>query len=185
MKCTSCHEGTLSPGFIDSLFRAHICSHCGGNWVLIEDFLAWKESNPEYSFAKDIGYAEGEDIDSAKAMLCPVTGSLMSKFRISSNTNHRIDYSASVGGIWLDKGEWQLLKQEGLAASLNVLVTQSWQRNIRAETAKDNFVDMYEAKFGKDVYAKIKELREWLQSQPQKSDLRAYLLADDPYSAER
>jgi len=181
MKCTSCNEGELTPGFIDNLFRAHVCNNCGGNWVLIEDFLSWKEKNPEYQFADNVKY--GEELgESTKALLCPVTGALMSKFRMSSKTNHRVDYSFSVGGIWLDKGEWELLKGEGIAGSLNTLVTQSWQKNVRAETAKDNFADIYAEKFGSESYDKIKEVRQWLQSQPQKADLRAYMLADDPYS---
>ncbi len=41
----------------------------------------------------------------------------MRKLRLSTTTEHRIDYSASVAGVWLDKGEWQLLKEEGLAGS--------------------------------------------------------------------
>ncbi|WP_245556355.1 TFIIB-type zinc ribbon-containing protein [Algicola sagamiensis] len=109
----------------------------------------------------------------------------MRKLRISAQHAHRLDYSNSVGGIWLDKGEWELLKAEGLAGSLNAIVTQTWQNKIRQETALNNFVEIYESKFGKETYKKAKEIRQWLQSQPQKADLRAYLLAEDPYSAEK
>jgi len=55
--------------------------------------------------------------ESKQAILCPVTGTIMRKLRLSTSTAHRIDYSASVGGVWLDKGEWDLLKKEGLAGS--------------------------------------------------------------------
>ena len=184
MKCTACQQGNLIPSFMDGLLRSHTCDHCGGNWVLIEDFLSWKEKNPNFQFAENIEYAEEAD-ESSRALLCPITGAIMTKFRISSTNNHRLDYSASVGGIWLDKGEWQLLKEAGIAGSLNSIVTQSWQQQLRAETTKDHFQQMYEAKFGTDVYTKVKALREWLYAQPQKSDLRAYLLAEDPYSAEK
>ncbi|ODS22299.1 hypothetical protein AB835_14970 [Candidatus Endobugula sertula] len=184
MKCTKCKEGQFIPGFIDSLFRAHICNNCGGNWVLIEDFVTWKEKNPEYQFANDL-QVEEEPTESPQALLCPVTGALLLKFKISSATNHRIDYSAAVGGIWLDKGEWALLKTSGVAGSLNHIVTQSWQHQLRTETAKENFQKLYTSKFGKETYAKVKEVRDWLQSQPQKADLRAYILAEDPYSTEK
>ncbi len=184
MKCTACNEGVLTPSFIDSLFRAHTCNHCGGNWILVEDFLAWQENNPEHQFDDELEYEE-ELSESSKALFCPITGSLMTKFRISSKTSHRIDYSVTTGGIWLDQGEWLLLKQEGIAGSLNRIVTQPWQNKIRAQNTKDNFIHMYESKFGKENYAKVKELKNWLQSHPQKADLRAYLLADDPYSAKK
>lgn len=60
-----------------------------------------------------------------------------------------------------------------------------WQHKIRQDSARDTFAELYSAKFGEDVYSRIKELRKWLQSQEQKADLRAYLLAEDPYSAEK
>lgn len=181
MKCTKCQLGQLMPVFVDSLFRGHTCNHCGGSWVLVEDFVAWKEKNPEHQFTRDF-QVEEEVVDSAQALLCPVTGTLMTKFKISSDTSHRLDYSAAVGGIWLDKGEWELLKKSGVAGSLNHIVTQSWQQQLREETTKDNFQELYTAKFGQDTYEKAKELRAWLQAQPQKADLRNYILAEDPYT---
>lgn len=182
MKCTSCKLGNLAPSFIDGQFRAHTCDNCGGNWILIEDYVSWKERNPEFIFDEN----QRIEVDESKqAILCPVTGTIMRKFRLSSTTEHRVDYSTSVGGVWLDKGEWELLKVEGLAGSLNSLLTAHWQRNIRLNSTKDNFTEIYQDKFGEETYRKIKELREWLYLQSNKADLRAYLLAEDPYSAEK
>jgi len=182
MKCTSCKQGELIPSFIDGQFRAHTCSNCSGNWLLIEDYVAWKERNSQFSFDETL---ECEIDESKQALLCPVTGAIMRKLRLSTTTEHRIDYSASVGGVWLDKGEWDLLKKEGLAGSLNAVLTAHWQRNIRLNSTKDNFTEIYSDKFGKESYDKVKALREWLYQQPNKADLRAYLLAVDPYSANK
>lgn len=185
MLCTGCETGTLFPSFIEGLFKAHTCSDCGGDWVLIQDYAAWRERHIDYEFAKDIHFEEINIADTKDAMLCPYTQTIMRKFKISATSTHRLDYSAAVGGLWLDKGEWELLVSGGLAGSLNGLVTDAWQRKIRQTSAKDSFVDIYHDKFGNDVYTKIKEIREWLNNQPQKADLRAYLLAEDPYSAKR
>ncbi|MGL6159285.1 zf-TFIIB domain-containing protein [Microbulbifer sp.] len=184
-KCTSCNSGVLKPHFLDELFRAHICSACGGNWILIEDYVAWKEHNPQHTFPSDLDFAQVDVADSRKALLCPVSGAIMQKFRISSRSDRRVDYSPAVGGLWLDKGEWELLKSEGLAGSLNAVVTHQWQQKVRQESARGTFSEIYRQKFGEEVYEKIKDLRAWLQAQPQKADLRAYLLAEDPYSAEK
>ncbi|WP_236702646.1 zf-TFIIB domain-containing protein [Thalassomonas actiniarum] len=182
MKCTSCNAGELVPSFIDGLFRAHTCSNCQGNWILIEDYVAWKERNPEFTFDDNVNY---EVEDTKKAILCPVTGTIMRKFRLTASNTYRIDYSAGVGGVWLDSGEWELLKEEGLAGSLNAVLTSHWQKNIRTISTKDNFYEIYLDKFGQETYEKVKELRTWLEKQPNKADLRAYLLAEDPYSAEK
>ena len=109
----------------------------------------------------------------------------MRKFKITAGTAHRVDYSASVGGIWLDKGEWDLLKTEGVAGTLNNVVTQQWQKQIRAESTASNLSAIYTQKFGDEAYQKVKSLREWLNAQPGKADLRTYLLAEDPYFVDR
>lgn len=185
MLCTSCQTGILTPSSIEGLFKAHTCSDCGGDWVLIEDYAVWRERHPDYEFAEDIYFEEINITDTKEAMLCPVTRTIMRKFKISATNTHRLDYSAAVGGLWLDKGEWDLLVSGGLAGSLNALVTDAWQRRIRQTSAKDSFVDIYHDKFGEDVYIKLKEIRAWLNTHPQKADLRAYLMAEDPYSAKR
>ncbi len=182
MKCTSCKQGELLPSYIEGQFRAHTCSNCKGNWILIEDYVTWKERNPQFTFDET---TTCEIDETKKAVLCPVTGTIMRKMRLSTATDHRIDYSASVGGVWLDTGEWELLKSKGLAGSLNAVLTAHWQRNVRMNSTKDNFTEIYKDKFGEESYNKIKELRSWLNSQPNKADLRAYLLAEDPYSADK
>ena len=182
MKCTNCKQGDLLPSFIEGQFRAHTCSSCEGSWIFIEDYVYWRKRNPQLTFNPEITIDAEE---SKQALLCPVTGTIMRKLKLNTSTEHRIDYSASVGGVWLDKGEWELLKEEGLAGSLNAVLTSQWQRNIRINSTKDNFSEIYKDKFGADAYNKVKELREWLYQQPNKADLRAYLLAEDPYSAEK
>lgn len=187
MKCTSCNSGYLKPSFIDELFRSHTCTACGGNWILIEDYVSWKERHPEHTFATCLTASEEEIVtrDTKKALLCPVTGAIMQKFRFSAGSDRRIDYSPPVGGIWLDRGEWELLKAEGLSGSLNAVVTSQWQKELRENSAREGFAEIYRNKFGDEAYSKIREMRAWLLSQENKSDLRAYLLAQDPYSAER
>lgn len=185
-RCTSCKQGLLEPGFIEELFRAHICSSCGGSWILVEDYLSWKRQNPEYQFPdelKTLSNVVGED--SKRAILCPASGAIMQKLSIMAGSEHRLDYSPAVGGIWLDKGEWELLKSEGLAGSLNFLVTHEWQKKVRESKAQETFSEVYRAKFGDELYSKVKEIREWLYSQEKKTEILAYLTAEDPYSAER
>ncbi len=182
MKCTRCQQGNLAPSFMDELFRAHTCTNCEGNWILIEDYIAWKERNPKVTFDAANDY---QIDDAAQAILCPMTGLIMRKLKLSTATEHRLDYSASVGGVWLDKGEWELLKEKELAGSLNSILTAHWQRNIRLNNSADNFAQLYKDKFGEADYCKLKDFRTWLHEQPNKSDIRAYLMAEDPYSAEK
>ncbi len=44
------------------------------------------------------------------------------------------------------------------------------------------FEAIYTERFGPDDYAKVKAIREWLQTQSNRNMLIAYLLEKDPYS---
>lgn len=186
MHCTACDGGELMLNAVDGLFTCHLCQNCGGHWLLIKNFLDWKEKNPNHDFSTTVS-GELEAIDSIRALFCPETGVIMSKFKISLKNSHRIDYSAKVGGIWLDKGEWELLKQEGLAGSLNAIITSAWQNKLRSQRSAENFSAIYKEKFGEDDYKKLKAFREWLDIQPssQRMAMKNYLAAVDPYSAEK
>ncbi|MFK7976411.1 MAG: zf-TFIIB domain-containing protein [Halioglobus sp.] len=179
MKCPSCKTDSLEPAFIEKQFRAHSCSTCSGDWILIEDFVYWSERSevapPEQDAA---GYLPE---DSKNALICPVTGTIMQKYRISNASDHKLDYSPQVGGVWLDAGEWQFLKGQGLASQIGRIFTDSWQSQLRAKDTQATFVSLYERKFGTDDYRKAQEVRAWLASSDKKAELRAYLLAEDPY----
>ena len=178
MECTSCKKGILREIKLDDLFRAHQCSNCESLWVMIDDYLEWDGENKEPFDGELI-----ESNDSSKALLCPRSGSLMRKFKINSKTSHRIDYSAQIGGVWLDKGEWELLKQEGLSSSLNSILTEVWQRDIHRQEKRKNIATLYEKRLGKASYEKIKRVRDWISSHDNADELLSYLIAKDPYDS--
>lgn len=184
MKCTRCKKGELRPSYIDDLLPGHTCNHCQGNWIYLSDYLRWLEKDVDIKAdneTKEISLDE----EKHEVMICPKTGGVMLKYRISKETDHRLDLSPAVNGIWLDKGEWELLKQEGLATSLNQIFTEPWQRKIREENAQDTFDAMYENEFGAEDHQRLKEFRTWLDSKDKKSSMLAYLTAENPYSASK
>ncbi len=179
MKCPSCKSNTLFPSFIEASFRSHTCKTCKGNWVLIEDYVFWSTRQSFNTHVEEVSF----DLeDSTKALLCPMTGRIMMKYKINNLTDHKLDYSPSVGGVWLDSGEWEYLKTQGLANALGRIFTESWQREIRAGNTKATLEELYKSKFGEHDYQKLKEIREWVSSLDNKEDARSYLLSKDPYS---
>lgn len=179
MKCPTCKSDSLEPSFIEKLFRSHSCSQCNGDWILIEDFVYWSVRSDVAAVEQDAAGYLAED--TKNALICPVTGTIMQKYRISNASDHKLDYSPKVGGVWLDSGEWQYLKEQGLAPQIGSIFTDSWQNQLRANDTQATFVSLYEKKFGSEDYRKAKEVRAWLVSNDKKAELRAYLLAEDPY----
>lgn len=178
MQCTACKTGKLTPCFLEPGLRAHECDHCGGHWLYVEDFVQWKANGGVLGEVEHPPTIE----ESASALTCPATGRLMQKYRIASGSNHKLDYSPHTGGLWLDKGEWALLKEYGLAGSVGHIVTDAWQRKIRTDDAKATLEAVYRRKFGDANYEKLLATREWLNEQENKADMRAFLLARDPFS---
>ncbi len=179
MKCSSCRTGTLNPSYLEGLFACHTCTDCAGNLIILSDFLRWQAQNPETDLTVNAG-VEIEAQETSKAMICPKTGGLMTKYKISADTEHRLDLSPTINAIWLDKGEWALLKSKGLAHKLNTIFTNHWQHEIRDNEASEVLSALYQRKFG-DRYDEVKQLRASLLSMENRSEVIAYLLADDPY----
>lgn len=184
MLCPSCKQTSLHYTQFEENLPCKQCSNCGGSWLLLSDYLQWQTTLTAAQVAEATDFHVDEIQDSKKALLCPVSGVLMLKFRISSKTHHRLDLSPAANGIWLDKGEWEFLKAEGLAGKLNYIFTAPWQKQIQAESAKEMFEALYTQRFGAEDYHRLKEFRAWLDSKD-KAQMLAYLLAKDPYAAVR
>lgn len=180
MKCTSCGAGTLNPSYLEGLLPCHTCSNCGGNLLMLSDYLRWLDQNPDAVLAAEPA-SKVEPSESSKALTCPKTGRLMTKYKISSDSDHRLDLSPSINAIWLDRGEWKLIKEKGLAGRLNAIFTHHWQQEIKSQASADVMAVLYQRRFGDD-YKIIKEFREKLHSLETKSEALAYLMAEDPYA---
>ena len=182
MKCTSCRQGVLKSAYLDDLFPCYTCNHCGGNWIYLRDYLRWLEKNEDV--ANETPDTEIVINETKGVMACPKTGKLMLKYRISKDQDYMLDLSPDINGIWMDKGEWELLKKAGLARHLNAIFTEPWQRKIRQGKSKDTLEAMYIKEFGANDYQKLKEIREWIYRKANKAEFLAYLLAENPYSVQ-
>ncbi|MFK8018450.1 MAG: hypothetical protein AB8B86_01660 [Pseudomonadales bacterium] len=185
MKCTSCKQGELAPAHIDNMLPSNTCTQCGGSLIFLKDYLRWRDlhGDVEGSVAAKQGNTETDEADeSRRALICPVSGKLMLKFRISKETDRKIDLSPSINAIWLDKGEWALLKTNGVANHLNEVFTHTWQRKVREANSRDTLDAMYAEDFG-EHYGAVKEFKKIVEKLECKPELIAYLVADDPYEA--
>lgn len=180
MKCSSCKVGTLEASRLEGLFASHSCNNCGGDLILLGDFMQWQKRNPATDLSIDANI-ETVTQETSTAMICPISGTLMTKYKISADTEHRLDLSPTINAVWLDKGEWNLLKEKGLANKLNNIFTDHWQRNIIDDETSEVLNDLYIKKFGTH-YEEIKIFKKMLDKMKNSREVIAYLLADDPYS---
>jgi Zn-finger nucleic acid-binding protein len=184
MQCTSCKTGQLKQSKLDKTLACHICDNCGGHWIKLDDYMEWhKTQEPLQAVVEEIG-VEVDTLESTQALLCPESGAIMTKFHITSDTDHNIDWCNKSAAIWLDKGEWELLKEKGVADKLNQIFSEQWQEKIITETSRNTREAFLTNKLGEENYSRLKLVRTWFheQSAEDKALMVTFLVSKDPFS---
>ena len=181
MQCTACKQGKLVYTYIEDSLPCHQCTSCSGHWLKLDAYLSWLsriESNADSLEKTDFDFYAA---DSKQVLICPETGSLMLKFKVSNHMDCHIDYSSACAGLWLDAGEWEVLKQAGLILQLNQIATEVWQSRLRKQRTHSVFEEKYEKLFGEEDHQRLKELRAWLGEKEKAREMLAYLSSKNPY----
>jgi len=181
MSCPVCN-GELKLKSLSRYLSGQCCTSCNGITFTLAEYLYFlTRSEPiEDSVEPD----ESElvmDEDTKHALVCSC-GQLMNKYRITHKSNRRVDCCPSCHTIWLDMGEWEYLKVNHLYRCVNKLFTDSYQRKLRLESTKNILNKNFENRLGENDYEKLKEVRCWINSNPNRDILLAYLNANDPYA---
>jgi len=100
---------------------------------------------------------------------------IMSKYRISGNTNSRLDLCASCDEVWLDGGEWELLKSLELSLKMPTVFTEEWQRKLRKQASAEIREKRLLKIVDKNDVEEIKRIREWLTNHPAKQEIIFFL----------
>lgn len=169
---------------MDERVSGYECSSCFGIWISSSDYSDWIEKNKIDSEASTISESEGllPAIPERKALLCADCGTILKRYKIWPNIEFFLDRCGNCNGIWLDKGEWEVIASKGdLIKNLNFFFTDEWQKKLKKEELKIRREKMYQERFGTDDYKKAKEIHQWIHSNPNKNQLLAYLMDSNPY----
>lgn len=182
MNCPVCKTSELALADLEMGLSSLKCPDCGGNWIHGAEYWHWLEKHgpnlPERAGQNnDLALTEsGEYID------CPECRFRMSKFFVGHGLGFTLDHCEGCKGIWLDRNEWELLKERNLHDDLNSMLTSFWQAKAQKEGRTKHLEQIYIKRFGADDYSVIKRIRVWLDNHPNKQDLIAYLTDEDPYN---
>jgi len=172
MKCTQCKEHSLEPLEVEEKLLAAACQNCEGLLMPLLNYRYWLSSHGKVNPTEfEIDQVE----DNHQAVICPKCSRFMLKYRIDVDESNRIDFCANCGEVWLDKGEWELLKALGLHDKLPRITTDSWQEHIRAQFKKDRLEGRYKSMLGEAAFYKAADFKMWLDKQENKQDIVNYL----------
>lgn len=148
------------------------CGQCEGVLLPLLNYRYWlAKQSKEVSTNFEIDQVE----DTQRALICPKCTRLMFKYRIDLDQSNRIDVCAGCGEVWLDKGEWELLKALGLYERLPDIVTDRWQKNLAQQHRKERQEERYKNLLGDMAFYKAADFKMWLEQQDNKHDIVNYL----------
>jgi Zn-finger nucleic acid-binding protein len=160
---------------------ANQCSNCNGIWVSSNQYLAWlrlqKNPLPETSANEIIA----PELHTDTLKLCPESGHIMKRFKVFPNVNFYLDRCSHCNSIWFDKDEWDVLVAHNMQDKVNQFFTAPWQDKLHEKETRANMEKIYRAKLGPEDYGRIQEVRAWLEDNPRRAMLIAFLQADDPF----
>lgn len=177
LKCPKCKTHDLKVNMLEDGLMAVSCNQCGGIIIPMIYYRHWAtctDNQPE----KPIEILNIELIEKSEtrsAITCPKCGRLMTKHHISSAANNRLDWCKSCDEVWLDKGEWDLLKKLSLSKKLAHILTDAWQAMVRKEIRENNFKERFTKLVGKNDIDKANEIRTWLLRHKKRAELLHYI----------
>ncbi|HEY8186833.1 MAG TPA: zf-TFIIB domain-containing protein [Pyrinomonadaceae bacterium] len=180
MKCPVCKTPKLLPTEKEGLTLFN-CSKCRGNWLRGVEYWKWLERHgpnlPEKRNRNgELSLAEpGLHID------CPECRFRMAKYLVGHGFSFTIDHCHGCKGVWLDRNEWEALREHNLHDDLNSMFTAFWQDEAQKEARKRRLEQIYISRFGADDYAEIERIRTWLATRGNKQELIAFLTDKDPF----
>ena len=185
-KCPVCKTDHLEQIFLEEDLPANKCNGCGGVWLRANEYLIWLRGRQKPLTGQPQWAGEKHEhalvADAALAKLCPDCGRFLRRYNVWPGSDLHLERCSTCNGVWFDCQEWQALKQKNLHDKITLIFTKHWQKRLREEESRRRFEKMYQDRFGEKDYDAIKRVRRWLDNNPQRSGLLAYLLDEHPYS---
>ncbi|MEO0424678.1 MAG: zf-TFIIB domain-containing protein [Pseudomonadota bacterium] len=175
--CPKCKHRVLLPTVLTAGLSARGCKGCRGAMVDLVAYRAWSD-HQGIDAVRTEGGADIAVDDTAKAVLCPNCDKLMLKFRVSPDTENRLDYCAGCDAAWLDGGEWQQLEHMGLRANLGSVFSEPWQRRVREGEVSRMQAATLRERFG-ERHDYLIAFKRWLQTQPDRHEIVGWLATPD------
>lgn len=172
MICPACGGRDFAPVKMEGGLPAERCLGCQGVWVELERYKGWRKSRPQ--LAASVYTGEISDANSA-VRLCPASGRIMTRIRVTRDNPLLLDYSWAAQAVWFDQGEWERLVALGLHDQLDAIVSDKWQAGLKQAASQERLEKAMRLRFGDAAYERLAAMRSWLSSQENRSEMIAFL----------
>lgn len=180
MDCPKC-ASELENGIIGDLLLTKYCRKCKGEWIAGDNYQDWRDKHPgpppdPSAIAKNYHmHYHPSDFDTTTGP-CPECGRLLARGKILLREPFYLEHCLNCGGIWCDRGEWEILEQLALHHNIPQLFSGVWQAKARASHMSELERQAVIDKVGVDLSQRVFELADILVKHPNGDFAAAYLL---------
>ncbi len=173
----------LMPVDLGEGLTAQRCDQCEGVWIAADDYLAWRDRQGAQQSADDLEAAPIATViqfehapQDDRGALCPGCGHILSRARAGLESSFYLERCDNCGGIWCDKGEWEVLKSLHLNASITHIFSPQWQVELREREHEQHRAATRKQLLGPDLAARVETLAAELETYPHKDVALAFLM---------
>lgn len=155
------------------------CPDCKGTWIPAGEYEVWQSQQSQTRVEAipktlDVDYVQSPF--DTKAALCPECRHYLSRAKVGLKTPFYVERCPNCGGIWCDRGEWDILERLGLHTSIGQLFSSEWQIRVKAREYAAREKEATVEKLGESLAQQVFELAELLENHPNGDFGVAYLM---------
>lgn len=158
---------------------AYFCPESKGYYLPATNYWRWLSKNP--GRLTKLPVPQDSDLPTEERdqpiRLCPESNLPMIRYRVGHGFDFSVDRSPS-GGIWLDYGEWEALRDHNFHDELHLVFAAPWQNRVRLAESEEKRLNFLEERLGTESYHETLRIQNWLREHPQRGAILAFLQHD-------
>jgi Zn-finger nucleic acid-binding protein len=180
MDCPKC-KSALVNGILSDLLLTKHCRECSGEWISGHNYQTWRSEHANIAPNPDV-LAQNYHLPytpspfDAKAASCPDCGMMMARGKITLRQPFYLEHCLTCGGIWCDRGEWEVLEQLKLHTNISQIFSNAWQAQVRASHMNELERQAVIDKVGVEMAQRVFDLADLLTKHPDGDFAAAYLM---------
>lgn len=179
MQCPKQKQIELVSGVLAEGLVVQQCSDCEGIWLAAEHYKAWQNQQPVADLTvlpKTLDVSYTPSMFDSRGALCPECNCYLARARVSTKTPFYVERCINCGGIWCDRGEWEVFQIMGVHTVIDHLFTSEWQTRVKEREATERERRATMEKLGEDLAQRVFDLAELLEKHPNGDFGVAYLM---------
>ncbi len=174
MNCPICKSNTVSTE-VETGLDVEICEE-HGMWIPALSYWKWiATQNISYPPVINDGEFESGEMDTKSGKICNDCGQLLRRFAVGHGVSFHVDQCPNCTSIWLDAGEWEMLKKKNLHSAIHFMFSAPWQNKVRKIKEKEQYESLYRNKLGDEFFEEVQSFKKRILSHDDYSLIMTYL----------